>query len=122
MTYRRLALACASACAGAIAVMAPAQGADDVPIAGQTIAAGGSSTNATGLVITVHSVRRIEGGTAVYYSVGFPSSVSFDVDPTSISGSLSVDVGHYLPKKITQKSGEVGLSISCWRCIRSRTR
>ncbi|PWJ26419.1 OmpA family protein [Branchiibius hedensis] len=53
----------------------PATAADNttVPVLGQVQAGYGSSGTTPQGVVTVHGVRRIPGGTAVYFSIGFPA-------------------------------------------------
>lgn len=64
-----------------VATAAPAQAADDLPILGQAYAAPepGTSTATNEALITVHGVRRVEGATMVYWSVGWtPESAGGD--------------------------------------------
>ncbi len=46
----------------------------DIPILGQTLMTAGQGAGNPTVVFSIHGVRRITGGTVVYYSVGYPSN------------------------------------------------
>ncbi len=77
-----------------------------VPILGQVMVKANHQTDGDSAVVTLHGVRRIPGGTAIYYSIGFTSSGSPSLlplgndalgfsraggDPTVFSMSMLVD-------------------------------
>lgn len=67
-----------------VAVAAPAHAQEELPILGQVRATSMDVTpDATkDVLISVHGVRRVEGGTTVYYSVGFtPDSAAGSPHP-----------------------------------------
>lgn len=79
MTGRRVAIAAAAAAAAvAVVVPGPAAGAapasDPVPVLGRTVTYPSGSTEGQPVVTLIHGVRRIPGGTALYYSVGAPAT------------------------------------------------
>lgn len=92
----------AAASPSASSASAASSAADDIPILGQAMTQGIVESGPPA-VITVHGVRRVEGATIVYWSLGIPqdtaatfsssylgpSTVSFGAQPT---GSLQGDV------------------------------
>ena len=64
------------AAAPAGASLRPAAGQQSVPILGQVALKSNSETGRSAGVGTLHGVRRIPGGTVIYFSVGFPGSTS----------------------------------------------
>ncbi|KYH45602.1 hypothetical protein AZH51_17935 [Branchiibius sp. NY16-3462-2] len=79
-------------CAATVATgwwVAPARAVDDtaIPVLGQAISRGTINPQSPEAVLTVHGVRRIPGGTAVYFSAGFPAGTA---DPSTLNYSLSL--------------------------------
>jgi outer membrane protein OmpA-like peptidoglycan-associated protein len=60
--------------APAVASLLPAAGTPSVPILGQVALKDNTETGTPAGVGTLHGVRRIPGGTVIYFSVGYPSS------------------------------------------------
>jgi outer membrane protein OmpA-like peptidoglycan-associated protein len=60
--------------APAAASLPPAAGAPSVPILGQVALKENSETGRSSAVAALHGVRRIPGGTVIYYSIGYSSS------------------------------------------------
>lgn len=58
----------------AVAGLASATGTPTVPILGQVALKSNTETGRAMAVGTLHGVRRIPGGTVIYYSIGYPSS------------------------------------------------
>jgi outer membrane protein OmpA-like peptidoglycan-associated protein len=58
------------------ASLLPAVAQPSVPILGQVALKESSETGGSAAVATLHGVRRIPGGTVVYFSVGYPASTS----------------------------------------------
>ena len=54
----------------------PRAGTPQVPILGQVALKVNSETDGASAVAALHGVRRISGGTAIYYSIGFPASAN----------------------------------------------
>ncbi len=78
----------------------------DIPVLGQTL---GDHAEVNGrLVTTLHAVRRIEGGTAVYYSVGFPASAK-DTKPLSVALALGPGTTVFTPDQHGEKLADVAL-------------
>ncbi|KYH45600.1 OmpA family protein [Branchiibius sp. NY16-3462-2] len=72
---RRIAAAAVAVVTASLGLTDTATAADEntVPVLGQVqVGYAGSTTTPQG-VVTVHGVRRIQGGTAVYFSIGFPA-------------------------------------------------
>ena len=73
-----------------------AQAASDVPVEGQT-AVMGTRESGTPLVVSVHGVRRTQGASMLYYSVGFPAGAQLADSPwlsmrASLGGTVSVNL------------------------------
>jgi len=60
--------------APAVASLPPAAGAPSVPILGQVALKSNTETGKTAAVGSLHGVRRIPGGTVIYFSIGYPAS------------------------------------------------
>ncbi len=105
----RLAAVPAALAVGALCLGSPlAAAAEEVPIPvlGQTLSANSEVDGR--LVITLHGVRRIEGGTAVYYSVGFPASAK-NTDSLSVALSLTPETTVFFPDQHGEKTADVAL-------------
>lgn len=73
----------------------PAQAESEIPIEGQ-ITVMGTRDSGTPLVVTVHGVRRTDGASFLYYSVGFPAGAELTDTPwlemhASLGGALPVN-------------------------------
>lgn len=87
---RRVATVICAATAATGWWVAPAHASDDssVPVLGQAISRGTINPQSPEVVITVHGVRRIQGGTAVYFSAGFPAGTA---DASTLNFALSLN-------------------------------
>ena len=63
---------------------------DDVPIAGQALTMGGR-VSGDPAVLSVHGVRRVEGGSIVYYSLAFPEDGDLGVAEKSLFAPLAIN-------------------------------
>lgn len=88
-SVRRLAAVVIAATATAGWVAVPAQAADEgsVPVLGQALSRGTIDPQSPEAVITVHGVRRIQSGTVVYFSAGFPAGTK---NATSLNLALAL--------------------------------
>jgi outer membrane protein OmpA-like peptidoglycan-associated protein len=77
-------LGLATATAPARATLRPAAVAASVPILGQLALKSTTETGGASAVGTLHGVRRIPGGTVIYYSLGFPSGTQGDAFVTAL--------------------------------------
>lgn len=66
----------ATTSAPAVASLLPAAGTPSVPILGRVALKENTETGKSAGVAALHGVRRIPGGTAIYFSIGYPSSTS----------------------------------------------
>jgi outer membrane protein OmpA-like peptidoglycan-associated protein len=74
LTLAALTMAMTLSTAPATASLLPAAGAPSVPILGQVALKDNTETGKAAGVGTLHGVRRIAGGTVIYFSIGYPSS------------------------------------------------
>jgi outer membrane protein OmpA-like peptidoglycan-associated protein len=90
LSVAALALALTTAAVPAGASLVPAAAPPSVPILGQVALKNGAESGFSAGVATLHGVRRIPGGTVIYFSVGYPASTNEDKDPSLVSAeSLS---------------------------------
>ncbi|XVX20279.1 OmpA family protein [Actinomycetota bacterium] len=98
--------------AGSLALVAalavPASASDvEVPILGQTVSLPTNRDEAPGLVLTVHGVRRVAGGTVVYWSGGYPASAAGSSLELAASASLGGTALNYFRKNVGDALGNV---------------
>jgi len=74
LSLTALTITLATSTAPAVAGAATAAGTPSVPILGQVALKENTETGKSAGVGTLHGVRRIPGGTVIYYSIGYPSS------------------------------------------------
>ncbi|PWJ26417.1 outer membrane protein OmpA-like peptidoglycan-associated protein [Branchiibius hedensis] len=101
------------ASAGAIAGGLPpvsASATDDttIPVLGQTVSRSTIDPKAPEAVITVHGVRRIQGGTAVYFSVGFPAGTA-NASALNLSLALTDQFRKYAASGRTSVRDDLGI-------------
>jgi outer membrane protein OmpA-like peptidoglycan-associated protein len=74
LSLAALTFALTSAAVPARASLLPAAAQPPVPILGHVELRASNETTGASALATLHGVRRIPGGTAIYYSIGFPAS------------------------------------------------
>ena len=98
--------------APATASLLPSVGTPSVPILGQVALKSNYETGKTAGVGTLHGVRRIPGGTVVYFSVGYPASTPEDsaflggLDHDSPGFSRVSDVTSFAKNMVVDPAGK----------------
>jgi outer membrane protein OmpA-like peptidoglycan-associated protein len=109
-----LALALTTTAVPAGASLLPAAAQPSVPILGQVALKNGVESGLSSGVATLHGVRRIPGGTVIYFSVGYPTATSdmkgkpniFAVDSGSPAYSRSASVTSLAKNMLVDASGK----------------
>jgi peptidoglycan-binding protein ArfA len=82
------------------ASLLPAAAQPSVPILGQVALKDGAESGLSAGVATLHGVRRIPGGTVIYFSVGYPASINDKQEP-SIFGADTLSPAYSRSRPIT---------------------